>query len=170
MPVSIKLLKGFNNPINNEENTLSLLVKSDYELHKHLNESKHKLVISLTNIINHFNDSQEIYFYHKLGAPFKKKVDYFLTNCYKISSNSLERDIDNSFKDVIELCPNKFYSHFINIFVKKNNEVLKLDKDNFLELNRIIIDAISKINIYKFVYDTPFDKTLRKIEKKIFIL
>ena len=66
MPVEIKLLKGFSNPINNESNTLSLLVKSDYELNEHLHESKQKLVISLTSIINHLKDAQEINFYHKL--------------------------------------------------------------------------------------------------------
>ena len=36
MPVEIKPLKGFENPINNESNTLSLLVKSDYGLNEHL--------------------------------------------------------------------------------------------------------------------------------------
>ena len=54
MPVEIiiiKPLKGFVNPINNESNTLSLLVKSDYELNEHLHESKQKLGISLTSII-----------------------------------------------------------------------------------------------------------------------
>ena len=34
MTVQIKPLKGFDNPINNEKNTLSLLVKSDYGLNK----------------------------------------------------------------------------------------------------------------------------------------
>ena len=32
MSVQIKPLKGFSNPINNESNTLSLLVKSDYDM------------------------------------------------------------------------------------------------------------------------------------------
>ena len=170
MPVEIKPLKGFVNPINNESNTLSLLVKSDYELNEHLHESKQKLVISLTSIINHLKDAQEINFYHKLEIPsfYKGKLDYPRTRYYKMSSNSLERDLDDSFKDVIRLCSNRFNSHFVNVVAKKNSEVLKLDKDNFLEVNHIIRDAISNIKKYQYLFvdNIPFEKTMRKIEKK----
>ena len=58
MSVSIKPLKGFSNPINNESNTLSLLVKSDYDLYEHLSKAKGKLISSLTCILNHFKDSE----------------------------------------------------------------------------------------------------------------
>ena len=98
MPVSIKLLKGFENSFNNEESTLSLLVKSDYELNEHLAKSKKKLVISLTRIINHLNEAPDIYFYHKVGTPFNWRAAYSRTRYYKISTNYLERDIDDSFK------------------------------------------------------------------------
>ena len=169
MPVEIKLLKGFSNPINNESNTLSLLIKSDYGLNEHLYESKQKLLISLTSIIDHLKDAHEIYFYHKLEIPsfYRGKPDYPRTRCYKISSNSLERDLDDSFKDVVRMCSNRFHSHFVNVVAKKNNEVLKLDKDNFLEVNHIIRDAISNIKKYQYLFvdNKPFEKTMRKIKK-----
>ena len=170
MPVEIKPLKGFENPINNESNTLSLLVKSDYGLNEHLHKSKQKLLISLTSITNHFKDAQVIHFYHKLQVPslYRGRIDYPITKWYKISSNTLEIDLDNSFKEVIGLCPDRFHSHFVNVVAKKNNEVLKLDKDNFLEVNHIIRDAISNIKKYQYLFvdNIPFEKTMRKIEKK----
>ena len=166
MPVEIKPLKGFDNPINNESNTLSLLVKSDYGLNEHLHKSKQKLLISLTSIINHLKDAQEIYYYHKLEVPYLGKSDFSRTRYYKISSNSLERDLDDSFKDVIRLCSNRFHSHFVNVVAKKNNKILKLD--NFLELNNIIRNAISNTKKYQYLFvdNKPFEKTMRKIEKK----
>ena len=169
MTVQIKPLKGFKNHINNEENTVSLLVKSDYELNEHLAKSKQKLVISLTRIINYLNEAPDIYFYHKVGTPFNWRAAYSRTRCYKISTNSLERDIDDSFKDVIRLSSNKFTSHFVNVVAKKNNEVIKLDKDNFLELNHIIRNAISNIKIYEFVDYIPFEKYDKNRKKDIYI-
>ena len=76
--------------------------------------------------------------------------------------------MDDSFKDVIRLCSNRFHSHFVNVVAKKNNKVLKLDKDNFLEVNHIITDAISNIKKYQYLFvdNKPFEKTMRKIEKK----
>ena len=168
MTVQIKPLKGFNNPVNNEKNTLSLLVKSDYGLNKQLHESKQKLLISLTNIISHHKDAQKINFYHKLLVPIKSRSDYLVTKWYKISLNSLKRDLDDSFKEVIESCPNNFYSHFINIIITKNDEVLKLNDGKFYELNHIIRSSISNINNnqYLLVDNIPFEKTMIKIEKK----
>ena len=168
MTVQIKPLKGFNNPINNEKNTLSLLVKSDYGLNEHLHESKQKLLISLASIINHHKDAQKINFYHKLLVPIKSRSDYLVTKWYEISLNSLKRELDNSFKEVIESCPNNFYSHFINIIITKNDEVLKLSDDKFIKLNNIIRSAISNINYSHFLFidNIPFEKTMRKIEKK----
>ena len=173
MTVQLKPLKGFSNPINNESNTLSLLVKSDYGLNEHLQKSKQKLLNSLTSIINHLKDAQEIHFYHKLEIPsfYKGRLDYPRTRFYKISSNSLERDLDDSFKDVIRLCSNRFNSHFVNVVAKKNNEVLKLNDGKFYELNHIIRSSISNINNnqYLFVDNKPFEKTMIKIEKKRYI-
>ena len=166
MSVQIKPLKGFKNHINNETNTLSLLVKSDYELREHLNESKQKLLISLTSIINHLKEAQEIYFYHKLEIPFKRDFDYIRTRCYKVSSNTLKRDIDDSFKNVIRLCSNSFKSRFVNVFAKKNGNTILLNNNEFIELNHIIRNAISNINIYEFVDYIPFEKPMMKIEKK----
>ena len=170
MPVEIKPLKGFENPINNESNTLSLLVKSDYGSNEHLHKSKQKLVNSLTSIINHFKDAQKIYFYHKLQVPslYRGRIDYPITKWYEISSNTLETDLDNSFKEVIGLCPDRFHSHFVNVVAKKNNKVLKIDNEDFLEVNKFIRNSISNTKEYKYIFvdDKPFEKTMRKNRKK----
>ena len=166
MPVEIKPLKGFSNPINNESNTLSLLVKSDYELYEHLNESRNKLISSLSSILNYFKDS-DIKFYHKVQIPLKFNNNTFITSrCYKLSFDSIKVTIDNSLKDVIESCPNSFTSHFINIFVKKNGDTIILNNDKFIEVNHIIRDAISNNHIYNFSNNNPFEKIMTKIDKK----
>ena len=168
MPVEIKPLKGFENPINNESNTLSLLVKSDYGLNEHLHKSKQKLLISLTSIINHFKDAQVIHFYHKIDTPSSSyKWNFQITRFYKISLNSLKRDLDDSLKEVIELCPNKFNSHFVNVVAKKNNEVLKINNNNFTKINHIIRDSISNIKNYKYSFvNNPYEEAMIKIKKK----
>ena len=57
MTVQIKPLKGFKNPINNEKNTLSLLVKSDFKLQEHISKAREKLLVSLTNIIGNYDSN-----------------------------------------------------------------------------------------------------------------
>ena len=168
MTVQIKPLKGFENYLNGENNTLSLLLKSDYELNKHRQESKQKLLISLTSIINHYKDAQKIHFYHKLLVPIRNRSDYIKTKWYELSFNSLKINLDDSFKNVISMCPNTIYSHFINIIITKNDEVLKINNDKFIELNNIIRSSISNINNNQlsFADNIPFEKPMRKIEKK----
>ena len=167
MSLQIKPLKGFENMFNNESNTLSLLVKSDYDLYEHIDKSKRKLKLSLTCILNHFKDS-EIKFYHKILCSYKNRSEYLVTTLYKISLFSLKRDLDDSFKEVIESFPNKFFSHFINIIIKKNDKLLKLDDKEFIKLNHIIRCSISSINNKQlsFLDNIPFEKPMRKIEKK----
>ena len=166
MSVQIKPLKGFSNPINNESNTLSLLVKSDYDLYEHLDESRNKLISSLNSILKYFKDSN-IKFYHKVQIPLKFNNETFITSrCYNLSFDSIKVIIDNSIKDVIESCPNSFSSHFINIFVKKNGDTIMLNNDKFIEVNHIIRNAISNNSIYDFLNNDPFEKMMRKIDKK----
>ena len=168
MTVQIKPLKGFENYLNGENNTLSLLIKSDYELNKHLQESKQKLLISLTSIINHYKDTKKIHFYHKLLVPIRNRSDYIKTKWYELSFNSLKINLDDSFKNVISMCPNTIYSHFINVIIKKSNNILKINDNEFIELNNIIRSSISNINNNKlsFVDNKPFEKYMIKIEKK----
>ena len=146
MTVQIKPLKGFENYLNGENNTLNLLIKSDHELNKHLQESKQKLLISLTSIINHYKDAQKIHFYHKLLVPIRNRSDYIKTKWYELSFNSLKINLDDSFKNVISMCPNTIYSHFINVIIKKSNNILKINDKEFIELNNIIRSSISNIN------------------------
>ena len=76
--------------------------------------------------------------------------------------------MDNSFKEVIESFPDTFYSHFINIIITKNDEVLKLSDDKFIKLNNIIRSAISNINYSHllFIDNIPFEKNYEEDRKK----
>ena len=108
MTVQIKPLKGFKNYYNNEYNTLSLLVKSDYDLLEHLSKAKEKLLISLTSIIDHYKNAQEIHFYHKLQTSLGRRCKYLTTKRYKPSLNSLRVDLDDSLESLISIAPSKF--------------------------------------------------------------
>ena len=169
MSVQIKPLKGFSNPINNESNTLSLLVKSDYELYEHLSKAKEKLILSLTSILNYFKDS-EIKFYHKVQIPNKHNYIYITTRCYKLSLNTLKEIIDDSLKKVINLCPNSYTSHFVNVVAKKDGNTIILNNNEFIELNRIIRDSINNNHTYEFSNNNNFEKAMKKVEKRIHIL
>ena len=54
MTVQIKPLRGFINHYNHEQNTLSLLVKSNCDLQEHLSNAKEKILISLTSIMDYY--------------------------------------------------------------------------------------------------------------------
>ena len=168
MSLEIKPLLGFENHYNGKTSTLSLLVKSDFELDKHLQKSKQKLAISLTSIINMFKDAQKIHLYHKLGVPHHCMGVYYLkTTYYRISLDSLDKDLDDSLKEVLKMCSNKFRSHFVNIIVMKDDEVLKLNNNKFQKANHIIRSAISTINNNKYSFEGgPYEKTMLKIKKK----
>ena len=165
MTVQIKPLRGFSNPINGESNTLSLLVKSDYELYEHLNESRNKLILSLNSILNYFKYS-DIKFYHKVQIPSKPKNTFIKSRCYKLSFDSIKVTIDNSLKDVIESCPNSFTSHFINIIVKEDGDTMILNNDKFIKVNYAIRSAINNNHMYDFSNDDPFEKMMAEIDKE----
>ena len=96
MTVQIKPLKGFKNYYNNEINTLSLLVKSEYDLLEHLSNAREKLLTSLTSIIDHHKTDQDIYFYHKLQVSHGRRTNYLKTKRYKTSLDSLKIDLNAS--------------------------------------------------------------------------
>ena len=163
MTVQIKALKGFENYFNGEYNTLSLLIKSDYELHEHLSKAKKKILISLTSIINHYKDSQKIHFYHKLQVPLGRRCDYLTTKWYKLSLNSLKVNLDDSLENLISIAPSKFNSHFINVIIVKDDETIKLSDHEFHELNHIIRSKLTKINNEGlFFVDNNDDNPLEK--------
>ena len=146
MTVQIKPLKGFKNPINHELCTLSLLVKSNHDLQKHLTNANGKMLISLTSIIDHYKNTQEIYFYHKLQISQGRRTTYPKTKRYKTSLVSLKVDLDDSIENLIGFETSKFDSHFINVIIVKDNETIELSDDEFYKLNSIIRSKLTKIN------------------------
>ena len=96
------------------------------------------------------------------------RSDYIRTKSHELSLNSLKMNLDDSFKDVISICPNIFYSHFINVIIEKDDKVFKISNDEFNKLNHIIRSSISHINNkgLSFVDDDPFEKTMMEIKER----
>ena len=146
MTVQIKPLKGFKNYLNNEFNTMSLLVKSDLELKEHLSNAREKLLVSLTNIMDNYNSSHIIYFYHKVQVLYGKKTEYLSTKACFTKSHTLKRDLNDSIKDLLKLAYGKLKSHFVNITILLNDKELNLSKDEFINLNWKIRSNLSKMD------------------------
>ena len=149
MTVQIKLLKGFKNLINNESNTLSLLVKSDLVLRNHLSNAHEKILTSLTSILENFDSNIVIYFYHKLSTVYENKMDYLCTKDYYYTDlDQLVSSLDSSIEEIIKMTYGKFKSHFINVTIKMNDcdNVYELSQKDFNDLNLKLRSALSKMN------------------------
>ena len=169
MTVQIKPLKGFKNPINNEKNTLSLLVKSDFKLQEHISNAREKLLVSLTNIIGNYDSNYDIFFYHKIQVPNGRKSDYLRTKEYKTKLDSIKIDLNASIENLLRIAHGEFLSHFVNITILLNDEELKLSKDEFTKLNWKIRSKLSKINSeeHNFVDDNDVETIEKKKNKKV---
>ena len=165
MTVQIKPLKGFKNYLNNEFNTMSLLVKSDLELKEHLSNAREKLLVSLTNIMDNYNSSHIIYFYHKVQVLYGKKTEYLSTKASFTKSHTLKRDLNDSIKDLLKLAYGKLKSHFVNITILLNDKELNLSKDEFINLNWKIRSNLSKMDNKEpiFVDNNDIEKKNKKV-------
>ena len=165
MTVQIKPLKGFKNYLNNEFNTMSLLVKSDLELKEHLSNAREKLLVSLTNIMDNYNSSYIIYFYHKVQVLYGKKTEYLSTKACLTKSHTLKRDLNDSIKDLLKLAYGKLKSHFVNITILLNDKELNLSKDEFINLNWKIRSNLSKMDNKDpiFVDNNDIEKKNKKV-------
>ena len=171
MTVQIKPLKGFKNYINNEFNTMSLLVKSNLELKEHLSNAREKLLVSLTNIMDNYDSSYIIYFYHKVQVLYGKKTEYLSTKARLTKSHTLKGDLNKSIKELLTLAYGKFKSHFVNITILLNNKELILSKDEFINLNWKIRSNLSKINNKEpsFLDNNDFEKKDNNLSDSLFI-
>ena len=166
MTVQIKLLKGFKNPINDEMNTLSLLVKSDLNLKEHLSKAKEKLLTALTCIMEDYNQNYIIYFYHKLQVIYENKTEYLSTKAYLTNSCNLKRDLNSSVEEVLKMTYGKKTSHFVNLRIKLNDDVIELSKDELSNLNWKIRSNISKMNNEEILFVNDNVKHIKKNEKE----
>ena len=166
MTVQIKLLKGFKNPINDEMNTLSLLVKSDLNLKEHLSKAKEKLLTALTCIMEAYNQNYIIYFYHKLQVIYENKTEYLSTKAYLTNSCNLKRDLNSSVEEVLKMTYGKKTSHFVNLRIKLNDDVIELSQKEFKDLNLKLISALSKMNKDYLFIDEEKVKTIKKNKKE----
>ena len=153
MTVQIKLLKGFRNFVNNEMNTLSLLVKSDLVLRNHLSNAYEKILTSLTCILENFDSNIVIYFYHKLSVIYENKMEYLCTKNYYTDLGQLKSSLDSSIEEVIKMTYGKFQSHFINVTIKLNDDdIYELSQKEFKDLNLKLRSALSKMNEEEYLF------------------
>ena len=162
MTVQIKLLKGFRNFVNNERNTLSLLVKSDLVLRKHLLHAYEKILASLTSILENFDSNFVIYFYHKLSVIYENKMEYLCTKDYDLGQ--LIGNLDSSIEEVIKMTYGKFQSHFINVTIKLNDgdDVYELSPEEFKILNFKHRTALSKMNEEEYLFNDDVEPIKKK--------
>ena len=169
MTVQIKLLRGFKNHVNNEHNSLSLLVKSDLSLKEHLSNAREKLLVSLTSILENLDSNFVIYFYHKLLVIYENIKEYLCTKDYYTDLDQLITDLDSSIEEVIKMTYGKKVSHFVNITIKLNDDddVYELNNKEFINLNGLIRSNLSKMNDEEnlFVDNNNNDKPIKKKKK-----
>ena len=148
MSVQIKPLLGYVNPMNSENNTLSLLIKSNYQLREHLSNSLNKILSALKSIMEKYDSKYTMYFYHKIRILCDNKKDpkYHRSKKYAMIAKNLEIELRNSFVDILRKNFGKLLSHFINIKISLNDETLVLDAQEFTNLNWLIRDRLAKIN------------------------
>ena len=148
MTVQIKLLKGFRNFVNNEMNTLSLLVKSDLVLRNRLSNAHEKILTSLTCILENFDSNIVIFFYHKLSVIYENKMEYLCTKNYYTDLGQLVSSLDSSIEEIIKMTYGEFRSHFVNVTIKLNDgdNVYELSQKEFKDLNLKLRSALSKMN------------------------
>ena len=165
MSSSVKLLKGFRNPINDEMNTMSLLVKSDLDLKEHLRNAKEKLLTALTCIIENYDPNYIIYFYHKLQVLYENKTEYLSTKAYLTDLGNLKIDLNSSVEELLKMTYGKKNSHFVNVRIKFNDDIIELSQKEFNDLNSKLISTLSKMNeeVYLFIDDNV--KTIKKNKK-----
>ena len=136
MTVQLKVLKGF------RQNSLSMIVKSDYELMDHLINAKEKLLAALNKIIDHYQ--LEIYFYHKIQVKIELDNYYLSTKEFKLTNPKV--DLENSYKELISMGHNKAISHFINFIIIKGDCKLRISDEDFRKISNTIMNESININ------------------------
>ena len=164
MTVRIKVLKGYINPINNEFNTLTLLIKSSYEIEEHLSKAKEKLLTALTRIIKEY-ENDKIEYYHKVQIQVNRDHKFPTTKNYLLSIDSM--NLENSFKELSKIVlSNKLKSHFANIIVTRNNETIKLTEKEFSTISENIMKELITINNDEDLFTDKNDKVKSKDANK----
>ena len=152
MPVEIKLLRGFKNPINNENNSMSLLVKSDLDLKEHLISAEEKLRVSLNSIFQNYYSNHITYFYHKLQVLYENKKEHLCSKTYFTDIGNLKRDLNASLKETLRIAYGKKISHFVNVTIRLNDHVIELSQEEFKDLNLKLRSDLSKMNDKKALF------------------
>ena len=151
---SVKLLKGFCNPINGETNTISLLLKSNLDLNEHIKSVRVKLLKALTCILENYGRNYDVYFHHKIVVEREKSYEYLSTNYHYTKLAYLKNDLNSSLNEAIRLTYGEIDTHFVNKKMVSNGKVVELSKREFIDLNSKMMSAISIINDeYIFIDD-----------------
>ena len=168
MNVSIKILKPYNHPLNGEESTLSLLVKSSLATEQHFQGMRRKFELLLRELSNMYPKCK-IVFYHKISLANKFDVwEFQYSKTCIVDTKKLKRVIDDSMRDEIELLRHpKILSHFINLKIEED-EIIRLDEKRFEKIKRHIGNKLSRIDLDSLFFvdkEDPFSEELENIKR-----
>ena len=169
--MKIEILKGYENQFSIENNSVTLRINTDLLLNQYLKRAIKE--VDIYNIMSDFTKKyKDIIFYHtfRLGHDDKdylknatrcKNVLYETSNKYRADGDNLRYQLQNSLNVLVnklkDLGDSGWYGvHFINIMMKNNDTILKVEGDE-----RRKIKATHKKQLNKQL-NTRSSTTLRK--------
>ena len=95
---------------------------------------------------------------------YERKTEYLSSKDYLTDLVNLKIDLNSSVEEVLKMTYGKKTSHFVNVTIKSNDDVIELSQKEFKDLNSKLISTLSKMNKeYLFIDDNV--KTIKKNEK-----
>ena len=111
MIVQVKLLKGYVNPINDESNSVSLLIKSDCQLREQISKGLNKILTALKCIIKKYDAKYSLFFYHKIkiSCNNNKEPEYYCTKKHEMHEKTIDKELSNSTKEILKKISVSYY-------------------------------------------------------------
>ena len=182
--MKIEILKGYENQFSIENNSVTLRINTDLLLNHYLKRAIKE--VDIYNIMSDFTKKyKEIIFYHtfRLGHDDKdylknatrcKNVLYETSNKYIADGDNLQYQLQNSLNVLVnklkDLGDSGWYGvHFINIMMKNNDTILKVEGDDRRKLKATHKKTTKQTAEYAFIDDTektnPFETKKRDIDE-----
>ena len=175
----MKILQGYENSYSNEENSVSIEIKTDLDLNIYLKNAIKK-VDTLYNIMSDFTKKyKEIIFYHtfRLGHNDKdylknvtryKNVLYEKSPKYTADGDNLKYQLQKSLNFLVNelkyLGDSGWYGdHFINIMMKNNDTIVHVEDD---ERQKIKKKIKKHLNTHSSTIMTPLQRQKLMRDKK----
>ena len=183
--MKIEILKGYENQFSIENNSVTLRINTDLLLNQYLKRAIKE--VDIYNIMSDFTKKyKDIIFYHtfRLGHDDKdylknatrcKNVLYETSNKYRADGDNLQYQLQNSLNVLVnklkDLGDSGWYGvHFINIMMKNNDTILKVEGDERRKIKATHKKTTKQTAEYAFIDDTektnPFETKIKKVNNK----